>query len=88
MISDTCNNLIHRLKCKYPVGPIVNGDPEFGWREFGGPAPDGMVLPSPIMIEAAKRIEELEGALKEIGSIGWGRDGDCGAQYIVDGVIE
>jgi hypothetical protein len=58
-------DLINRLKCRYSNGPIIDGEPEFGWRDFGGPAPAGMVLPSPIMIEAADRIEELEQALND-----------------------
>ena len=58
------NDLIHRLRCKYPNGPIVDGAPEFGWRDFGGPAPEGMILPSQIMLDAAQRIEELEGQLR------------------------
>lgn len=53
-------DLTNRLRCKYPNGPLINGEPEFGYRDFSGPAPEGMVLPSPIMIEAADRIEELE----------------------------
>jgi len=59
------SDLVCRLRCKYPLGPTVDGEPEFGWRDFGGPAPDGMVLPSPLMLEAAQRIEELEKVLEE-----------------------
>jgi len=42
---------------------MVNGEPEFGWRDFGGIAPDGMVLPSAIMLEAAQKIDDLTEAL-------------------------
>ena len=58
------DDLVHRLRCRYPSGPIVDGEPEFGWRDFSGPAPEGAMLPSPIMIEAAKRIDDLEGMLR------------------------
>lgn len=44
---------------------MTDGEPEFGWRDFSGPAPEGMMLPSPIMIEAAQRIEELEKMLEK-----------------------
>lgn len=47
-----------RLRCRYALGPIMpNGEPEFGWRDFSGPALEGMVLPTPIMLEAAKAID-------------------------------
>lgn len=52
------NDITNRLRCKYPRGPIMaNGEPEFGWRDFSGPAPEGMVLPSPLMLEAAGHID-------------------------------
>jgi len=38
--------------------------------------------------EASKRIEILEDALRRIGSIDWGYDGDCGAQTIIDSVLD
>lgn len=58
------SDLINRLRCRYPIGPIQpNGEPEFGWREMGGPMPVGVTLPTPIMKEAASRIEELEAQL-------------------------
>lgn len=54
----TQTDITHRLRCKYPMGPIqANGEPEFGWRDFSGPACEGMVLPSPLMIEAADYID-------------------------------
>lgn len=54
------DDLINRLRCKYPSGPLINGEPEFGWRDFSGPAPEGMILPSPLMLEAALEIERLQ----------------------------
>lgn len=57
---DTQNqsDIASRLRCKYPVGPIGdNGEPEFGWRDFSGPAPKGMVLPTQIMLDAADTID-------------------------------
>lgn len=62
------NHLAHRLRCRYPIGPVVDGEPEFGWREFSGPAPVGMVLPSPLMLEAAAEIDSLRAAL--VGLVG------------------
>lgn len=56
------DDLAHRLRAKYPVGPMIDGEPEFGWRDYSGPAPVGMRLPSPIMLEAAEAIERLCGA--------------------------
>lgn len=63
--------LVDRLRMRYAMGPMVNGEPEFGWREMSGPAPDGCVLPTPLMLEAAREIEQLrEGLvlLREWGS--------------------
>ncbi len=52
------SDIIQRLRCKYPMGPIGdNGEPEFGWRDFRGPAPEGMVLPTPLMLEAANALD-------------------------------
>jgi len=64
MTSDIHNlrdgTITHRLRCKYPLGPIMqDGEPEFGWRCFNGPAPEGMVLPTPLMLEAANNIDAL-----------------------------
>lgn len=59
------NDLIHRLRCKYAMGPMIDGEPEFGWRDCSGPAPIGMRLPSPIMLEAAAAIERLYAQLRE-----------------------
>lgn len=47
-------SLIDRLEGRYPVGPEVDGEPEFGYRQF-----DQSGLP-PIQAEAAARIRELE----------------------------
>ncbi len=47
--------LVDRLRCKY------NG------RDFSGPAPEGMVLPTGIMLEAADEIERLAVALENHG---------------------
>ena len=59
------DDLIHRLRCKYAMGPMIDGEPEFGWRDCSGPAPEGMRLPSPIMLEAAAAIERLAAQLRE-----------------------
>ena len=59
------DDLIHRLRCKYAMGPMIDGEPEFGWRDCSGPAPEGMRLPSPIMLEAAAAIERLSAQLRE-----------------------
>lgn len=54
------NDIIDRLLCRYAMGPIMpNGEPEFGWRDFSGPAVEGMTLPTPIMREAAEAIRAL-----------------------------
>lgn len=37
---------------------------------------------------AAERIAALENALKRIGDISWGYGGDCGAQAIIDSVLD
>ncbi|MGE4368039.1 MAG: hypothetical protein AB7E12_00015 [Burkholderiaceae bacterium] len=53
-------DIIDRLLCRYAMGPIMpNGEPEFGWRDFSGPAVEGMTLPTPIMREAAEAIRDL-----------------------------
>lgn len=60
------DDLTHRLRCKYPMGPIqANGEPEFGWRDFSGPA-EGVVLPTAIMLEAAGRIDQQQRTLANI----------------------
>jgi len=59
------DDLIHRLRCKYAMGQMINREPEFGWRDCSGPAPEGMRLPSPIMLEAAAAIERLFTQLRE-----------------------
>lgn len=51
-------DIVNRLRGKYPVGPIVNGEPEFGWRKFDG-------LP-PIQAEAADEIELLRALVGEM----------------------
>ena len=53
------DKLTERLRGRYEIGP----DGEFGIREFGGFIP-------PVCFEAAKRIDELEEALKLIQSAG------------------
>lgn len=61
------DDLTHRLRCRYPLGPIqANGDPEFGWRDFSGPAIEGRVLPTAIMLEAANRIDQNQRTLANI----------------------
>lgn len=60
------DDLTHRLRCKYPIGPIqANGEPEFGWRDFSGPA-EGVVLPTAIMLEAANQIDHQQRTLANI----------------------
>jgi len=51
------------LQCRHPVGPIINGEPEFGWRDFSGFAEFGMVLPSKVMLDAADEIATLRAQL-------------------------
>jgi len=34
------------------------------------------------------KVKDLESALKEIHSINWGYDGDCGATRIIDNVLD
>lgn len=51
-------DIASRLRCKYPMGPIdEHGEPEFGWRDFSGPAPEGVAFPTPLMLEAANHID-------------------------------
>lgn len=46
------NDLVKRLRGQYASGPTMpNGEPEFGWRQFGEP--------KPIELEAADEIERL-----------------------------
>lgn len=53
--------LTDRLRGRYASGPTLpNGEPEFGWREFGPPPP--------IQLEAAAEIERLREALTEARS--------------------
>lgn len=60
-------DLIHRLRCRYPLGPMVNGEPEFGWRDYSGPLEATMIrLPTPIMLEAAETIERLQAKIAEL----------------------
>lgn len=62
-----------RLRCRYALGPIMtNGEPEFGWRDFSGPAIEGMTLPTPLMLEAAEAIAAKDAEiarLREAGSM-------------------
>lgn len=72
------NRLVDRLRGKYASGPhLPNGNPEFGWRQFESP---------PIQHEAAKRIEELEAALREARGMlrGCGFDEPDVDQEIID----
>lgn len=57
------SELTDRLRCRYPMGPMVNGEPEFGWRDFSGPAPKGVQFPTLLMVEAANEIDRLTAAL-------------------------
>jgi len=57
------DDIINRLQCRHPVGPIINGEPEFGWRDFSGFAEFGMVLPSKVMLDAADEIATLRAQL-------------------------
>lgn len=63
--ASVADDLIHRLRCKYAMGPMIDGEPEFGWRDCSGAAPKGMRLPSPIMLKAAAAIERLAAQLRE-----------------------
>lgn len=55
--TDVITHLLNRLRCRYPIGPMVNGEPEFGWRDMGGPM--NVTLPLPISLEAANVIEAM-----------------------------
>lgn len=53
------NDLTKRLRGIYARGPtLANGEPEFGWRK--------MAEPPSIQVEAAERIETLEGVLRAL----------------------
>lgn len=52
------SDLVNRLRCRYASGPVVNGEPEFGYKDTSGPMQ--VVLPTPIMLEAADEIERLK----------------------------
>ena len=51
------DDIVNRLRCRYASGPIINGEPEFGYRDTSGPME--VILPTPIMKEAADEIERL-----------------------------
>lgn len=51
------SDIVNRLRCRYPCGPFINGEPEFGWRDMSGPITT--TLPTALMIEAATTIESL-----------------------------
>lgn len=51
------NDIIDRLHCRYAMGPMINGAPEFGYRDFSGPITT--TLPTALMLEAAKEIASL-----------------------------
>jgi hypothetical protein len=58
-------DLINRLKCRYPSGPIqANGEPEFGYRDLSGQML--VELPSPVMLEAAAALEAQDRKLSEL----------------------
>lgn len=59
------DDITHRLRCKYPLGPIqANGEPEFGWRDFSGPIET--MLPTSLMLEAADRIDAQTAELERL----------------------
>lgn len=59
-------NIVDRLRCRYPVGPMIDGKPECGYRDFSGPVPPGTLLPTPVMLEAANEIELYEKRWREL----------------------
>ena len=72
------SDIVNRLECRYPVGPIqANGEPEFGWRDFAGSKHE-VTLPTAIMKEAASEIRQLRLALQ--GMVDWYED-DNGAGF-------
>jgi len=64
--ADKIEELSQRLCCKYAIGPIINGKPEFGWRDMSGPMPPGVMLPTLIDIEAATVLRSLSTKLKDL----------------------
>lgn len=55
------NDICDRLIGRYPVGPVTDGEPEFGWRQFDN-------IPA-IQIEAAdeiKRLRRIESLAREL----------------------
>lgn len=57
------SDIVDRLRCRYACGPMIDGKPEFGWRDMSGPITT--TLPTGLMIEAAIEIERLRDALEE-----------------------
>lgn len=55
------NDITHRLRCKYANGPMVDGEPEFGWRDMS--CTIMTAFPTPIDLEAANLIEQLRASL-------------------------
>ena len=53
------DTLSFRLRGIYPVGPRGDGEPEFGWRYID-------CFRSPMLFEAAHRIDELEAKVQEL----------------------
>jgi hypothetical protein len=49
------DDIVNRLRCRYASGPIINGEPEFGYRDTS--CTMEVQLPTPVMREAADRIE-------------------------------
>lgn len=61
------DDITHRLRCKYPLGPIqANGEPEFGWRDFSGPIET--ILPTSLMLEAADHIDAQAAEIERLRS--------------------
>ncbi len=58
-------DLIDRLRCQYAIGPIVNGVPEFGYRDYSG-ASITTKLPTRLMLEAADEIERLNLEMQQL----------------------
>lgn len=55
----------HRLMGFYPKGPIVGGEPAFGWKAMHGtPVPPGLI-PTLLQVEAAFAIDELTAMLAD-----------------------
>lgn len=64
------HTIARKLRGEYPLGPPFEPGqkPEFGWRQFNIPSCRvcGQLTPSPLAIEAADYIEELEERIAEL----------------------